>query len=171
MSSQELNRRDFHRLSMAAMGGVMAGAMVGCEAKPVMVPPPSPPATPAAGSATTPGTEVAATAGEGSKSEPHLCRGLNACKGQGGGATAGKNACAGQGECATSKEHTCGGENECKGLGGCGENPATNECKGKGGCHVPLMDHAWKKVRKRFEEKMKADGKEVGPAPAKKEAA
>jgi hypothetical protein len=168
MSASELNRRDFHRLSMAAMGGVMAGAIVGCEGN--NAPAPAPTTTPPAAS-TTPaakGTEVASTAGEAGKTEPHLCRGLNACKGQGGGESAGKNACAGQGECATVKEHTCGGENECKGLGGCGENPALNECKGKGGCHIPLMDSAWKKVRQRFEEKMKTAGKEVGPAPAKK---
>lgn len=166
MSSNDLNRRDFHRLSMAAMGGVMAGAMAGCNPQPAMAPPAA--TTPAAAPNPPSGTAVAATASEGSKSEPHLCRGLNACKGQGGGDSAGKNACAGQGICATVKEHACGGENECKGLGGCGENPAANECKGKGGCHVPLMDSAWKIVRKRFEEKMKSDGKEFGPAPAKK---
>ncbi len=169
MSSNDLNRRDFHRLSMAAMGGVMAGAVAGCNPQPAMAPPATAPAgtagAPAAGAPV-----VASVAGEGSKSESHLCRGLNACKGQGGGEVAGKNACAGQGECATVKEHACGGENECKGLGGCGENPAENECKGKGGCHVPLMDGAWKKVRQKFEEKMKSAGKEFGPAPAKKSA-
>ncbi len=168
MSSNELNRRDFHRLSMAAMGGVMAGAVAGCNPQPAMAPPAAAPAAAPATPAT--GTAVASTAVEGGKSEPHLCRGLNTCKGQGGGETAGKNACAGQGVCATVKEHSCGGENECKGFGGCGENPATNECKGKGGCHVPLMDSAWKKVRQRFEEKMKSAGKEFGPAPEKKAA-
>lgn len=170
MSSNELNRRDFHRLSMVAMSGVMAGAMAGCNPEPAAAP-----ATPAAASGTAPAVApgnpaVASTEGEGSKSELHLCRGLNACKGQGGGDSAGKNACAGQGACATVKEHACGGENECKGLGGCGANPAQNECKGKGGCHVPLMDEAWKKVRQRFEEKMKSAGKEFGPAPVKKSA-
>lgn len=170
MSSNELNRRDFHRLSMAAMGGVMAGSLAGCESKPL--PPPAAPhpakTLPPTATATTDSKDVAAT---GEKQEWHLCRGLNECKGKGGGATAGKNDCAGLGDCATVKEHTCGGENECKGQGGCGENPATNECKGKGGCHIPLMKHAWKSVRKRFEEKMKADGKKFGEAPAEKKSA
>ena len=169
MSSNELNRRDFHRLSMAAMGGVMAGAIAGCESKP-----PAPPvsATPPAAlpEGTVQGTAATVEVAEGTV-EKHLCRGLNVCKGQGGGESAGKNACAGMGECATEKEHACGGENECKGLGGCGENPATNDCKGKGGCHVPLMDHAWKKVRKRFEDKMTTAGKKFGEAPPQKKAA
>ena len=167
MSSNELNRRDFHRLSMAAMSGVVAGSLAGCNPEPAVSPPAAPPATGGTPSTPTTAPAVAATS-EGAKSEPHLCRGLNSCKGQGGGDSAGKNACAGQGACATVKEHACGGENECKGLGGCGANPAQNECKGKGGCHVPLMETAWKKVRQRFEDKMKADGKEFGPAPAPK---
>jgi hypothetical protein len=95
--------------------------------------------------------------------EKHLCRGLNACKNQGG---SGENACAGQGTCATLAHHTCGGDNACKGQGGCGKNPAENECKGKGGCHVPLMDDAWGHVRKIFEAKMKKAGTAIGAAPA-----
>ena len=73
----------------------------------------------------------------------HVCKGMNDCKGQGGGAkgVAGKNSCKGQGECATVK-HDCKGMNDCKGLGGCstGDNncAAKNSCKGKGGCQVPL---------------------------------
>ncbi len=172
MSLNELNRRDFHRLSMAAMGGVMAGAVAGCqEQKPAVLPPAiTPPGTPAAPA--TPGTPavVASTGDVPAKLEAHLCRGLNACKGQGGGADTGKNACAGLGECATVKEHGCGEMNECKGLGGCGDTAGANECKGKGGCHVPLMDDAWKLVRKRFEEKMNTDGKKFGEAPPKKKA-
>jgi hypothetical protein len=31
----------------------------------------------------------------------HACKGLNACKGQGGGPDAGKNSCKGQGSCRT----------------------------------------------------------------------
>ncbi|MES2791820.1 MAG: hypothetical protein V4719_19525 [Planctomycetota bacterium] len=162
MSSNELNRRDFHRLSMAAMGGVMAGSFVGCEQKPAVPPTAAmPPAT----------TDVAATGDAAGEKEWHLCRGLNDCKGKGGGATAGKNECAGQGECASVKEHGCSGENECKGQGGCGENPAANECKTKGGCHIPLMDSAWKKVRQRFEDKMKTAGKKFGDAPPVKKSA
>ncbi len=166
MSSNELNRRDFHRLSMAAMGGVMAGSLAGCETKPAV--PTAAPSTAPTGSAE---PAVAATGEVAGKQEWHLCRGLNECKGQGGGETKGKNDCAGLGECATVKEHACGGENECKGQGGCGENPAANECKGKGGCHIPLMDHAWKQVRKRFEDKMKTAGKKFGEAPPKKKSA
>ena len=90
-----LDRRDFHKLTAAALGGLAAGAILGC------------------GGAADPAAQVVAP------SEVHLCRGLNECKGQGKG---GGNACRGQGACATAKEHACGGQNECKGLGGCGDN-------------------------------------------------
>lgn len=172
MENSELNRRDFHRLSMAAFGGALAGSVVGC----------APAAAPPAGA---PAAKPAATGGEGSAPsaeagadtaalensvaavgvEKHLCRGLNACKNQG---ESGENACAGQGTCATLEHHTCGGENACKGQGGCGKNAVENECKGKGGCHVPLMDEVWDKARKIFEAKMKKAGTPVGAAPAKK---
>jgi hypothetical protein len=167
MNEQELNRRDFHRLTMAAFGGVVAGTVVGCSeekpaapvAKPATSPTPGSPIPDSSGKA--PAAKVAAVTGE-----PHACRGLNACKNQG---ASGKNDCAGQGECATkSWEHSCSGENDCKGQGGCHDNPTTNECKGKGGCHIPLMAGAWDKARKHFEEKMKEDGKEVGAAPPEK---
>jgi hypothetical protein len=96
--------------------------------------------------------------------EPHVCRGLNTCKGKGKGE---KNACAGQGACATVKAHTCKGENACRGQGGCAATPGENECKGKGNCAVPLNDKAWAKARKRFEELMTKEGHKVGPAPKK----
>ena len=40
MDPQELNRRDFHRLTMAAVGGVLAGTVTGCggDAPPVAPP-------------------------------------------------------------------------------------------------------------------------------------
>ena len=98
----------------------------------------------------------------------HLCRGLNECKGLGGGESAGKNACAGQGDCATVEHHSCGGKNTCKGLGGCGASAGMNECKEKGGCAVPLMDDAWKQVRENLEKKMKGANRPIGDAPAKK---
>lgn len=174
MSSGDLNRRDFHRLSMAAMGGLVAGTAIGChEEKKATQPDPAKtaPKSEATTDAGKPdGTKTEGTAVADAKAEKHLCRGLNSCKGQGGGASAGKNECAGQGECATVAEHTCGGMNDCKNLGGCGDTAGANECKTKGGCHVPLMDSAWKLVRTRFEAKMKADGKKFGPAPAKKSA-
>jgi hypothetical protein len=162
MDENELNRRDFSRLTMAALGGIVAGTVAGCggEEKPTA------PATPPTRTSTdstekTPAVQVASI-----KGEPHACRGLNSCKDQG---ASGKNDCAGMGECATkSWEHSCSGQNDCKGQGGCGENATQNDCKGKGGCHVPLMASAWDKARQHFEDKMKEAGKEVGAAPAKK---
>jgi len=161
MENPELNRRDFHRLTMAAFGGAVAGSLAGCgeEKKP-------------GGPGTTPapaGTPPARGGGEDvavAKGEPHACRGLNACKGQGAD---GKNDCAGQGDCATAAwHHSCSGQNDCKGQGGCGDNPIQNDCKGKGGCHVPLMDSVWGEARKHFEETMKESDKKIGAAPAKK---
>lgn len=171
MENSELNRRDFHRLTMAAFGGALAGSVAGCgsDAPPAPTSGPAPTATSGADS-TTPaagGGDMAAL--ENSVAavgvEKHLCRGLNACKNQGG---SGENECAGQGTCATLEHHSCGGENACKGQGGCGKNAAENECKGKGGCHVPLMDEVWGKARKIFEAKMKKAGTAVGAAPAAK---
>jgi hypothetical protein len=73
---------------------------------------------------------AAGTASAQDKKEKHVCKGMNACKGQGG--------------CATSAKHDCKGHNACKGLGGCktGDNGCAgkNSCKGKGGCAVPLMN-------------------------------
>ncbi len=57
--------------------------------------------------------------------EPHVCRGLNTCKGK---AQSGKNDCAGQGDCATAKAHTCAGDNDCAGLGGC-DNKSTRRAR------------------------------------------
>lgn len=172
METPELNRRDFHRLSMAAFGGVLAGAVAGCDSSP-----PAPPKPPAGGTATPPaaaGAGAADAAAGGADAaladsvaavgvEKHVCRGLNACKNQG---AKGENACAGQGACATVESHSCAGLNECKGQGGCGKAGVENDCKGKGGCNVPLMDDAWSKARKIFEAKMKKSGKEFGAAPA-----
>jgi hypothetical protein len=146
MDKPELSRRDFQRLSMAAFGGMLVGASAADAA------------------------EEKAKEDEKEKknpllSDPHVCRGLNTCKGKGADK---KNACAGQGACATAKKHSCHYENECRGQGGCGAKPGENSCKGKGECGVPLNDSAWKKARKRFEELMKKEGKKFGPAPKKK---
>src|SRR4051794_26501106 len=84
--------------------------------------------------------------------EPHVCRGLNTCKGLGKGK---KNDCAGMGDCATSNYHSCHGGNDCAGLGGCGSNPGENRCRGQGNCAVPLMDKQWTMARKKFEAAMK----------------
>ncbi|REK17931.1 MAG: hypothetical protein DWQ37_05265 [Planctomycetota bacterium] len=149
MEQSGLNRRDFQRLSAAAVGGLLAGASLGnaaLGADEKKVPKKDPKKNPMLG-------------------EPHICRGINMCKGLGASKD---NACAGQGTCATAKEHLCHYKNECRGQGGCGAKPGENECKGKGECGVPLSSGAWKKARKRFEELMKKEGKEVGPAPPKK---
>ena len=145
MKDRAIDRRDFHKLTTAALGGIAAGAVLGCRkgGEPVMMRPP----------------ENAAAA------ELHLCRGLNECKGKG---KSGDNECRGQGTCATAKEHSCGGQNECKGLGGCGETVGANECKEKGGCHVPLMESAWETLRKKKEAEWTEKGLEKGEAPAGK---
>jgi len=155
-----MQRREFHQLSIAALSGAVAGTLSGCGGEATAPAPAVKPNAdkPVAGAADPKdGAPVVA--------ETHLCRGLNACKNQG---ASGKNDCAGQGDCASkATHHTCGGANECKGQGGCGKTAGENECKKMGGCEVPLMDSAWKKVRARFEEKMKKDDKPFGSAPAK----
>ena len=138
MNPSEPNRRDFGKLTAAALGGLVAGAAIAQEKKEEKKNP--------------------------LLTDKHVCRGLNTCKGKGKG---GKNECAGMGACAVAKDHTCSGDNECRGQGGCGEMPGENECKTKGACHVPLTDKAWTKARKRFEELMTKEGKKVGPAPKK----
>ena len=142
MSQHELDRRQFHHLTAAALGGLVAGATLGCggNAQPVANAP-------------------------GGATDKHLCRGLNECKGQGAG---GKNDCRGQGECATVEHHSCGTENTCKGLGGCGASVGTNDCAGKGGCKVPLMESAWDTMRQRLEDKWTKATQKFAPAPPEK---
>jgi len=147
MSNQPINRRDFGKLTMAAVGGLVAGS---------------------AGTSST----MAAEGDSLLLQEPHVCRGLNTCKGKGACKTAdssckGHNDCAGAGGCATVEKHACAGENACKGHGGCGANPGENQCKGKGKCAVPLGEKAWKKARANFEKAYKAKyDKAPRPAPA-----
>ena len=143
MDKTNMTRRDFQRLTTAALAGAVAGNW--------LLP--------------------SADAEDKAKPELHVCRGLNTCKGQGGcGSTKGKNACAGQGGCATAAKHDCKGQNACKGEGGCGETVGKNACKGKGSCAVPLSDKTWAKARANFAAAMKKAGKEIGPAPPKKAA-
>ncbi|MDX1948018.1 MAG: hypothetical protein SFU86_21645 [Pirellulaceae bacterium] len=142
MNERPLNRRDFDKLTAAALGGLAAGSLLGCSRGASA---PAPPGT---------------TAAVGDK---HLCRGLNECKGQGKG---GANDCRGQGACATVAGQECGGHNECKGLGGCGDTAGANACKGQGGCAVPLMTSAWEKVRKRKEAEWSTGQKAFGVAPS-----
>lgn len=138
-----LSRREFHKLTSAALGGMVAGTMLGCssENKP----------------AQQGGAVVAAGL--------HACRGLNDCKGLG---VSKENDCAGQGSCATAKQHDCATQNDCKHQGGCGAAPGYNDCKTQGGCAVPMSAGMWEKARARFELQMKEERKQYGAAPAAK---
>lgn len=103
MSRAKPDRREFEKLALAALGGLITGSLAGCA-----------------------GDGGAAAAGE-----VHACRGLNACKGQGQGggnacagqgtcATAKPHECAGNNDC--KNQGGCGetpGFNACKGQGGC----------------------------------------------------
>lgn len=142
--TKDLGRRDFHKLSLAALSGVVAGSLFGgCKSD----------------------EKNEAASGENLMlMEPHVCRGLNTCKGLGAD---GKNQCAGTGSCASAKAHGCAGMNECKGQGGCGGKAGMNDCKGHGGCAVPLKADAWKSARAAYEAAMKAGGKQCGLAPSK----
>ena len=159
MQNNGLDRRDFHKLTLAAFGGMLAGTTVGCGGG--AAPGGATPAAP--GVAKTSATELT----EVEKliiDEPHVCRGLNSCKGLGRGKD---NDCAGLGTCASMADASCGGNNACKGQGGCGELPGMNSCEGKGACHIPLMDKQWEQARAAFETAMKKSGKKIGAAPAK----
>jgi len=148
MSQKDYTRRDFHKLSAAALSGMMAAGTIGCGSQP---------APKAADSEDAPAGDA-----DTSTVAKHACRGLNECKRQG---AKGTNDCAGAGTCATVEHHICGGHNDCKGQGGCGKTPGANECAGKGGCGVPMKGGMWKKARELFEERMKEKGVEVNPAP------
>lgn len=140
----DLSRRDFGKLALAALAGLSAGATVARADDKKSTPEKSP-----------------------LLNDPHVCRGLNTCKGKGADK---KNSCAGTGQCATAAKHACGSQNQCKGQGGCGSRPGENTCKEMGECSVPLHSSAWKKARARYEELMKAGGKKFGKAPAAKKA-
>lgn len=141
--TSRLTRRDFGKVTAAAFTGMVLGAAAkisaadaGAKVDPLLL-----------------------------LKEPHVCRGLNACKGKD---KEKDNACAGQGNCATAKAHSCHAQNDCKGQSGCGEHPGQNDCKGKGECGVPLSEGAWKKARKEYEKQMKVAKKEFGAAPKAK---
>ncbi|MBW3539510.1 MAG: hypothetical protein KY476_04505 [Planctomycetes bacterium] len=150
MNDPTLKRRDFHRLTAAAFGGLLAGT----------------------GSAFAQDAKPKAREDDKPKhnvdvdhllKEPHVCRGLNTCETKGKG---GENACAGQGNCAAVKAHSCNGMNDCAGQGGCGGYPGQNTCKGKGHCAVPLSKTTWAIARKQFEHLMGEVDKKIGKAPA-----
>jgi hypothetical protein len=152
------SRRDFHRLTLAAVGGLMAGL-----AQPGQL-------VQADEQKKKGATKTKKAAKE--MKEIHVCRGLNSCKGQGadwdfdGDGKLDTNACAGQGACATAKHVSCNNENDCRGQGGCGNTAGANDCKGQGKCHVPLTPDPWKKARARFEARMKSENEEFGEAPS-----
>ena len=154
MNDTILNRRDLHRLALAALGGLAAGAVVGCGG--------GKPDDRQGRRRTRTRRTRRPTRRRRLLQDPHVCRGINTCKNKGKKGTT--NECAGQAHCATVAAHDCNGMNDCKGQGGCGEHPGENECKGKGGCEVPLSDKTWPKARKRFEELMTKAGKKFGDA-------
>jgi hypothetical protein len=84
-----VSRRDFGKLTLAAFGGVLAGSMLG-------------------------GRLLSAEEKKQAKQEAHACCGLNTCKANGAG---GGNECAGQGKCSTVEAHGCSGQNACKNQG------------------------------------------------------
>ncbi len=111
MDHSQLNRRDFQRLTAAAVGGLMAGAAAGSSAS-------------AADKAPQKDKNKNAMLGE-----PHVCRGINMCKGLGASKD---NACAGQGTCATAAAHTCHAANDCRGQGGCVRQARREQLQGQG---------------------------------------
>jgi hypothetical protein len=134
----DLTRRDFAKLSLAALAGLSAGshAIAGAVQK--------------------------STVRDPLLSEPHVCRGLNTCRGKG---VSRRNECAGTGTCATARYHPCKGHNDCRGQGGCGDVPAANECRGWGACDVPLKPRVWPLARQRFEKLMKDQRRRFGVPP------
>ena len=179
MKSSEMNRRDFTRWTAAAFGGVVAGTLAGCAGEEPTKGPAAPAGGEGTGSGGAPeGSGAGAPEGSGAAhitdgetahdvaylmEEPHVCKGLNTCKGKGKG---GENACAGQSACATANEHSCHTHNECKGQGGCGDHPGQNACKGQGECAVPLSKPSWETARTAFEKAMKDAGHtEIGSPP------
>lgn len=153
-ASAPLDRRAFHQLTLAALSGLSAGVLGGCGQAP-------------SDQRATPAGAAAAELTEAEQillAEPHVCRGLNTCKGLG---RSKENECAGTGTCASIADHACAGQNECKGQGGCGSNPGMNSCKGQGGCHIPLMEDAWTRARGVLEGALQKQGKTAGAAPVK----
>src|SRR5215469_292207 len=142
-----MDRRQFHKLAAATLGGLVVGARLAAAEDKEEEPQKKDPEKPLL------------------LQEPHICRGLNpTCKGEVKGK---KNDCAGMSHGPTVKEHKCKGMNDCAGESGCGEHPGENQCKGMGECAVPLSDKAWAKARKNFEAAMKKAGKKFGDAPKK----
>ncbi len=137
----ELNRRDLGKLTAAALAGAITGSLLATGGQRGLY-----------------AAEPAKPADSRWLQDPHICCGLNSCKGHGKGAS---NECAGMGSCATAAAHGCAGENECAGQGAAGDNG----CKGHGSCAVPVRGDGWKKARASWEAAMTKAGKKFGPAP------
>jgi uncharacterized membrane protein YphA (DoxX/SURF4 family) len=167
-------RREFAKLIAAAVAGLVAGLLLRRGAgqhveKEKLAQPPKDArkgaqGTSTSGSANLPAPPAGTDLNLLMAGDPHVCRGLNVCKGKGKDH---KNACAGQGACATAESHACNGLNDCKGQGGCDGTAGINSCKGKGSCAVPLKDEVWRLARARFERLAKGKDLKVGAAPAK----
>jgi hypothetical protein len=134
----DFSRRDFAKLTLAALAGLTAGGSVVA--------------------AQTPKNAVR----DPMLSDPHICRGLNTCRAKD---VTGHNQCAGTGTCATARYHPCKGHNDCRGQGGCGDAPGLNECRGWGACDVPLKPRVWEVARQRFEKVMKQQRRRFGVPP------
>ena len=98
-----IQRRDFNKLVLSAVGGIMAGAVMGCPEKKIATPPA---VTPPTGGVPSPASGKTA----------HACKGHNACKSLGA--------------CKTG-DAGCAGKNSCKGKGGCATPTAHHACTGK----------------------------------------
>jgi hypothetical protein len=173
MKRIELNRRDFTKLTVAAFGGIVAGTTIGCgdgDGSGDAAGTGDGTGDGPEGSGTT--DESTSTEGDGGGdpvastdlllSEPHVCRGLNACAGMGKNK---ENDCAGTSACYTAGKSGCHGDNACKGQGGCDDTAGMNACDGKGNCGVPLKPDTWDKARANLKAALAKKDKPLGKAP------
>ena len=71
-----MKRRDFNKLLLGAVGGIVAGSVMGCESD-------DQPTESSSGAASCKGTNECKGKG-GCKTDANSCKGQNACKGKGG---------------------------------------------------------------------------------------
>jgi len=129
MDPQELNRRDFHRLTMAAVGGVLAGTVAGCGGEDKPAPPPK--AHPQRPPTPNRPSRLNRRARKSPRSRGIRTRAADSTPARIKGPLA-RTTVPGNGVCATKAwHHSCGGQNDCKGQGGCGETATMNDCKQK----------------------------------------
>ena len=145
MDGSQMNRRDFQRLTAAALGGVIGGSMH----------------APPRRCGRRHGEVAAGRTPRLSRAE-HLQGEKRLRRDQRQERHVPAKAAAPRPRSTTAKARI-----PAKGQGGCGEHPGENTCKAKGSCEVPLKDKAWDKARANFEAAMKKAGKKFGPAPKK----